>query len=277
MTASTKFVAFALVVVAIAPACIDGWDLEARKFPCRVPDDCVEGFECHPTDFICVVTGTATVAPSLRDVGEADVVVAALDAEPPSDAGTSTISDAGTGTIADAGMGPSIGDECDDRRPCVNSACVDGYCCESRCEGTCRRCDVIPGRCTFADDGTDPDNDCAGDTQDCRVLLFGLRDGACLSCQREAVDRGGTCNGAGQCRPDCACAQPRAAPVSMCRNADCVRANACRRFGWTADFDSTEELCAIGQTCNAVLAGCCSAEGACCPAPACDGADLLCR
>jgi uncharacterized protein (TIGR03382 family) len=44
---------------------------------------------------------------------------------------------------------------------CLSGSCVDGVCCASSCDGTCVRCDIVPGACTPVSSGTDPDGECA--------------------------------------------------------------------------------------------------------------------
>jgi len=87
-------------------------------------------------------------------------------------------------------------------RDCPNSNCVDGYCCDTKCEGNCRSC-ALPGHlgiCTAVPDGQDP-------RRACQVSLGGhpACGGACYSGQCAFPDVGtscGTCaicNGTGRC------------------------------------------------------------------------------
>lgn len=68
-----------------------------------------------------------------------------------------------------------MGANCASASSCVSGFCVDGRCCESACQETCKRCDSPAGRCTFVNGGS-PDY------------------GAATPCRRPAV-----CNGAGVC------------------------------------------------------------------------------
>jgi hypothetical protein len=52
-------------------ACLDDYDVEGMTYPCRGPEDCVEDFECHPTRFVCVQSGTSSTTSAL-DAGETD-------------------------------------------------------------------------------------------------------------------------------------------------------------------------------------------------------------
>lgn len=63
----------------LTAACLDDLGVDGTTFPCRSPDDCVEGFRCHPTRWICVPAdeveldaGTSTTATSAVDGGTLD-------------------------------------------------------------------------------------------------------------------------------------------------------------------------------------------------------------
>ena len=177
----------------------------------------------------------------------------------------------------DAGMGKKIGERCDVNTPCAEGRCVDEVCCKTPCDGPCQRCDILPGECAPVPNGDDPDDDCDADF-DCSALTFGLDATTCLPCAAQPA-RGGVCDGFGACRPvGCTCDQPGpAAPEARCASALCLRNTVCIRGSLYARWDTREDLCAIGETCGAMVAGCCSSNGACCPAPMCDGNDRLCR
>jgi hypothetical protein len=66
--------------------------------------------------------------------------------------------------------------------PCLNNTCVDGFCCNTACSGTCQACSNAKtgganGTCGNVTNATDPDSECANGV-------------ACKT---------GTCNGAGAC------------------------------------------------------------------------------
>ena len=71
------------------------------------------------------------------------------------------------------------GTACSSASACASGYCVDGVCCESKCDGTCVSCNQTgrPGKCSAYAAGSDPQNEC----------VFGL--GACHA----------ACNGAGYC------------------------------------------------------------------------------
>jgi len=246
----------------LGAGCVEPWDLDNRRFPCRAETDCVEGFTCHPDDFVCVPTGSV------------DASATASDARPRLDADARIPDATMTPTVApDAGLLPMLGETC--TGPCGEGTCVDGFCCNRACDGPCERCDQTPGQCEAAAAGTDPDDDCDG-AFECADVLFGLDGGECFACPAAAAPSG-TCDGAGACRPDGCTCDVAGAQVSRCRNADCIRADACPAGTRTALFDERVELCAIGEACGGAFAGCCSARGACCPAPMCADDDALCQ
>ena len=37
--------------------CLEPIDIEEETFPCRAPEDCIEGFLCSPTRWVCVREG----------------------------------------------------------------------------------------------------------------------------------------------------------------------------------------------------------------------------
>jgi len=58
--------------------------------------------------------------------------------------------------------GSEQGDECSINDDCRTKLCVDGYCCDKPCLGTCEACDLAgsEGTCTNVPNGQDPHNDC---------------------------------------------------------------------------------------------------------------------
>jgi hypothetical protein len=49
---------------------------------------------------------------------------------------------------------------------CVHSHCVDGFCCNTACNGLCQACNVtgLAGTCSSVPNGQDPSNECVGTT-----------------------------------------------------------------------------------------------------------------
>jgi hypothetical protein len=111
----------------------------------------------------------------------------------------------------------SNGDKCARADECSSGHCADTHCCNTACDGVCESCAVgsKEGACTSQIEGTDPDNDCAGDVcgagRKCRCA-DNIKNG-------EETDR--DCGG-----PDCApcepyetCALPRDCVSGVCRGA----------------------------------------------------------
>jgi len=95
--------------------------------------------------------------------------------------------------IQSEGFGSALenGEICSDDSECLSDFCIDGYCCESECSGTCRSCDQAGhlGECYLHADNTDPDNECSQSLN------------ACTSkCVLSGGD--GYCDGAGACDTD---------------------------------------------------------------------------
>lgn len=225
---------------ALLAACPGDFDVEGKTFPCRSAADCVEGYECHSTRFVCVIAGTA---------------------------------DGGALAVADSGIsgGARIGDRCSATGACDEGFCVDAYCCATACTEECFRCDQTPGQCLPVADNTDPDAECAGREYDCSSYTAGLTGTSCFAGVAKTVNSG-TCSGRGACRP-VDCALENGALLSSCENPGCLREDACPEGAPITAYDSAEELCASGRTATCGLSsgnnGCCSATGACCPGETC--------
>lgn len=280
----------ALAAVAPLAACLGDWELEKKTFVCREPKDCVTGYYCHPVRYVCVPIGTSTRAIDGGGLGLGSDV-SRIDASPISDA--ASLPDLGTDAAAevdaqtesdaqpssdaaapDAEVRGRIGDPCDAVTPCGEGQCVDGVCCASPCAGPCERCDRLPGQCRPVLAGRDPDGDCAG-TVDCSTRVFGLRDTSCFAYAPTAGIE--TCDGNGACVLTGCTLAADLVPISSCGNAECLARGACPANDFVERWDTAAELCAAGQACtSANVAGCCSPEGRCCPAPACDPQSPLC-
>lgn len=258
----------AIAAAALGTACLQGVELDQKVFPCRAAADCIEGNVCHPTRFVCVAVGTATVSDggppaAPRDAAPAPDASADGDAAPALDA-----ADSGP---ADTGGPGGIGDRCTEapNGRCAEGTCVDGVCCKEPCDGLCERCDVTPGECTPVQRGRDPANECPD--LDCATLTHGLEGGTCYAYRAET--RASTCDGERACtRASCADAE-RGEAVAVCIDVGCVAQGACPPGRPVSDFDSPAELCGgSAQVCQAdrVDRGCCSATGRCCPVLICE-------
>lgn len=51
--------------------CLEDPDLDGTPFPCRAPEDCIEGFVCDPDRWVCLPEGeTSPVDAGTLDAGE---------------------------------------------------------------------------------------------------------------------------------------------------------------------------------------------------------------
>jgi hypothetical protein len=142
------------------------------------------------------------------------------------------------------------GSSCATGPECQSGMCVDKFCCESTCTGTCQACDLAgqEGKCTVIKAGSDPDNECDVDPV--------------ATCGRD-----GTCDGAGKCRRY---------PMGMvcvpgsCTGSTQKEASTCTAAG-TCQPGSTI-TCMSGHTCaNNSCATNCSSDGQCQTGFFCDG------
>lgn len=88
------------------------------------------------------------------------------------------------------------GTACQTSDQCTTGACVDGFCCNSNCNGTCEACaealtGMADGTCSFIDTATDPDMECPN--TDCKT---GACSGTSAAC---GVDAAGTDCGTQSC------------------------------------------------------------------------------
>jgi hypothetical protein len=110
------------------------------------------------------------------------------------------------------------GSACFGANECTSNACVDGFCCENSCTGTCMACSsaktgATNGSCRPVTVGTDPDTECSIDTSNpcgrdgtcdglgaCRLQVTGTSCGN-PSCNNGLLTPAGKCNGSGTCLP----------------------------------------------------------------------------
>jgi hypothetical protein len=62
-----KLRGLAALALTLLAGCLDDAMLDGGVFPCRASEDCVEGFECHPTRYVCVPQGGAGLDAGLTD------------------------------------------------------------------------------------------------------------------------------------------------------------------------------------------------------------------
>ena len=100
------------------------------------------------------------------------------------------------------------GDPCGEQEICRAGFCVDGYCCNDICEGTCRRCDLedSEGICSHTPEGQDLDDECEPGESACGLTGDCDGNGACefqsveIFCDDQNSCTDNThCNGEGGC------------------------------------------------------------------------------
>lgn len=162
------------------------------------------------------------------------------------------------------GHAPTGAHACASGSDCANGQCVDGYCCNSLCDGVCEACNVPGslGTCTPVPAKTDPANECTakmvGDTgADAGInqppggvftslaACAGACDGqgACkypdattscgqTFCNDSATVATFTCDGSGDCEPKLAKCVDYACAISACKttcaaDSDCLTTDYC--------------------------------------------------
>lgn len=134
------------------------------------------------------------------------------------------------------------GTMCGSDQACVSGHCIDGVCCESRCDGICQRCDIIDGECLAAETGTDPDLECG-------VGICSREAGGCAGRPGEACGDDDEC-ASGHCEGFTCCERECDGPCESCSTGECVPVD-----GDTASC-MNELVCAAGLCLGDVGASC---------------------
>jgi hypothetical protein len=172
-------------------------------------DNCVDGFCCESACTgacqQCDATpGTCTIVPAARTGATscAPYLCDGLHAGCPSSCTSSAQCTSGFACnlgVCTASAKKGIGQMCTVGAECVSSLCVDGYCCDSACDGTCVACNLAGalGFCGPAAANSDPHGSCAGDTG-CGGSCDG--NGNCkFIANATACDVCKACDGSGHC------------------------------------------------------------------------------
>ena len=206
--------------------------------------------------------------------------------------------------LAQAAPRAALGSACSCDPDCDSGFCVDGVCCASACQDTCKACNVpgMMGTCSFTPAGVSPRSPDSCKTSDPGTCgLDGTCDGsgACRqyptgtvctpgSCNQAAVTGIKVCDGGGRCVPGslkiCVpynCSQATKDCAAACTtSADCSNGHACvagscgpKPTGAVCTADSQCELghCSDGICCESSCMGACVAcnlvghEGTCWP------------
>jgi hypothetical protein len=179
-------------------------------------------------------------------------------------------------TAADAGGGGN-GARCSTDDRCASGFCVDGVCCDSRCEGTCRSCasPASLGACAAVPAGQDPRHSCAGSAAACSGLCDGT--GGCSypdatkacapsSCVAGAVTRS-RCDGNGGCGGvTTSCAPHLCDTAGIDCTTSCNGPATCAASGY-CDGAQCQPKKDNGTSCGAALectSGVCTTEQVCC-------------
>jgi subtilisin-like proprotein convertase family protein len=185
------------------------------------------------------------------------------------------------GYYCEAGQCQSKGNQgqtCMGDDECVTGFCVDGYCCDTACDGLCEACDLAgqEGTCSAIPNNTDPENSCptcqvCDGNKACKDVPAGA-DFAndCVAQAASTCESNGLCDGAGACAvwqagTEC---QPQ-----VCSDSTLYFADQC-------NGDAGDPLCSDGGTtsccpfkCNAGGTGCresCTSNGQCCAESYCE-------
>ena len=160
---------------------------------------------------------------------------------------------------------------------CGTGFCVDGYCCDTACDGLCEGCALegLQGTCSFHTNNTDPENSCLK----CEVCDGS---GACTpaaegtdpanDCVQQAASTcgyDGLCDGASECRDWIAGTE---CSDKVCSDFTLYVPDECTGFGIC--FDSGTESC-CPYKCNGTGTDCresCTSSGQCCSDAYCDDA-----
>lgn len=127
---------------------------------------CVDGFCC---DTACTATCTACSAAKKVTGNNGDCGNIAVGWDPDNECSGNTAC-AGNGTCSSK---DANGVACNGGGNCASGNCIDGVCCNSSCNGTCKACTAaikgfgVNGLCEGIAAGTDPQNECSGGTPNC--------------------------------------------------------------------------------------------------------------
>jgi hypothetical protein len=254
-------------------------------------EDCDEDSDCSSdscADGVCCDTACAGLCEACNVVGSVGACTAIPHGLDPSSECAGGACD-GTGACA-----LDAGGSCSSPAECLGVSCVDGVCCDSMCVGLCQSCNVAGslGTCTAVPVGTDPANECVGQTTcdgagTCTTLSNGTActlsaecaSGSCVDGVCCNVACGGTCEACnvagsvGTCSP----IAQGADPANECVSGACNGALACALDDGQACATASQCLggnCVDGVCCNSACGGTCQAcnvagnVGVCAPIPA---------
>lgn len=142
---------------------------------------------------------------------------------------------------------------------CGGLACVDGYCCDAACSGTCQTCALAgsEGTCRFIAAGQDPALECAEQpASTCGTNGTCNGAGACAfypastPCNDgQACSTGDSCDGAGTCRGTVAGTCGPGAGNECCAGT-CVDGAGCTTVAGACNDSCTNQRLDVGGTCS---------------------------
>jgi len=99
------------------------------------------------------------------------------------------------------------GTTCSSATVCASGFCVDGACCENKCDGICVSCNLagLAGKCSAYAAGSDPESECGTGSDPCRLTCNGA--GAC-----DAPPVGTSCGFCATCDSTGKCVTPDPSP-----------------------------------------------------------------
>lgn len=131
------------------------------------------------------------------------------------------------------------GEPCEYNFLCNGGHCVDGFCCDTACDGECQACTAAltggaDGTCAAVTDGSDPDGDCSDDGSP--------------SCQHNGACNAGACDSysgpectPSTCTDDAECTSGHCVEGICCNEACDAGCKSCRK----ANTDGAEGVCAL--------------------------------
>ncbi|MBI3179153.1 MAG: hypothetical protein HYZ27_05795, partial [Deltaproteobacteria bacterium] len=182
-----------------------------------------------------------------------------------------------------------VGEPCQLDNECLGNACVDGYCCNAACTGTCQRCDTLGQEGTCLSDATLCTGNCAQCSSGSCVASVSLCTGNCDQCSGggttfNCAANGALCTGncdvctgggtafdcaasAGLCGGDCVVCSGGGTNYSCAADPGACLGDCATCSGGGATFN-----CAADETACAACDNCVAGAGSfdCAPAP--DGA-----
>lgn len=193
------------------------------------------------------------------------------------------------------------GDACTANDDCISGFCSDGFCCDTRCEGTCRACNVpgFLGTCRDALPGTNPRGICQPDATACGhdgscdgsgSCRFAAKGRTCSTkiCAAGVLTNTAYCDGAGTCgtattrvcdpyvcKPDgsdcfstCTVAGTECKAPAVCLNGTCGAAGngaACQNDGQCSSTHCVDGVCCLTPSCAACSSCAVNGVGTCSP------------